>query len=334
MQKILLTGANGFLGSHLLHELLRRGYAVRALVRDGNNCQIISQLVKENSPIEVWEGDLTRPETVRGCADGCTAIIHAAALASANPARNPALWTVNREGTETIIEEANRAAVDRFVYVGTANVFGFGTLDNPGDETRPYAGKRYGSDYMDSKRAATDAVLRAVAEQNLPAVLVHPTFMLGPMDSKPTSGQLLLELYRGRLIGYPPGGKNYIHVADVSMATANALTMGTIGESYILGHQNLTYRDAFRLMAGVVGVAPPRLPLPPALTWLYGAICDVQARLTGGPAMVNGTMVAIASDGHYFRSGKAITELFLPQTPVEQAVKDAFDWFQANKYVI
>ena len=334
MQKILLTGANGFLGSHLLHELLRRGYVVRALVRDADNCPIVSQLVKENSPVESWEGDLTRPDTVRGCAEGCAAVVHAAALASANPARNPALWAVNLGGTETIIKEAKRAAVGRFVYVGTANVFGFGTLNNPGDETWPYVGKRYGSDYMDSKRAATDAVLRAVAEQNLPAVLVHPTFMLGPMDRKPTSGQLLLELYRGRLIGYPPGGKNYIHVADASTATVNALTMGTIGESYILGHQNMTYCDAFRLMAGVMCVAPPWLPLPPALSRLYGAICDAQTRLTGRPAMVNGTMVAIANDGHYFRSGKAIVELVLPQTPVEQAVKDAFDWFQANNYVI
>lgn len=334
MPKILVTGANGFLGNHLVRELLGRGYAVRALVRSVTNSPVVSELSATDTAVEIWQGDITRPDSIRGCADGCTAIIHAAALASANPARNPAMWAVNFNGTKNLLQEAKRAGVERFVYVGTANVFGFGTLANPGDETHPFSGQRYGSDYMDSKVAATEAVLRAVANEQLPAVLVHPTFMLGPMDVKPTSGQLLLTLHRGRLPGYPAGGKNYIHVADVSTATVNALTMGRTGESYILGNQNLTYRDAFRLMANVMGVAAPRLPLPPALARLYGAFGDVQARLTGRPAMVNGSMVAIASDGHYFGSEKAIAELLLPQTPIERAIREAFDWFQANKYVI
>jgi dihydroflavonol-4-reductase len=328
MTKILVTGAGGFLGSHLVCELLRRGHRVRALVRSVANAHTINELA-----VEFWEGDLTRPDSVRGCAEGCAAIVHAAALAQANPARDPAMWAVNLSGTKTILAEARRVAIERFVYVGTANVFGFGTLADPGDETRPFAGQRYGSDYMDSKVAATNAVLRAVSQENLPAVLVHPTFMLGPLDAKPTSGQLLLELYGGRLVGYPTGGKNYIYVRDVSTATVNALTMGKIGESYILGNQNLTYRDAFGLMARVLNVPPPRWPLPPALARLYGAICDTRTRLTGRPALVNGAMVAIANDGHYFRADKAIRSLALPQTPIEQAVREAFDWFRTNNYV-
>ena len=104
-----------------------------------------------------------------------------------NPARDPVVWAVNDGGTAAVLALARRAEVGRFVYVGTANIFGFGPLTNLGDETRPYAGHRYGLDYMDSKRAATDRVLRAVAEWDLPAVLVHPTFLLGPGDAKPTS---------------------------------------------------------------------------------------------------------------------------------------------------
>ena len=333
MQKILVTGAGGFLGSHLVRELLRRNYAVRALVRHSRASAVRRFDTLAGLPVESWTGDLTRPGSVRGCADGCQAIIHAAALAQANPARDPAMWAMNLGGTETLLEEAKRSGVERFVYVGTANVFGFGTLTKPGDETCPFVGYRYGSDYMDSKLAATNAVLRAFSDKGLPAVLVHPTFMLGPMDAKPTSGQLLLELYRGRVVGYPTGGKNYIHVADVSTATVNALTMGQPGESYILGHHNLTYRDAFRLMASVMGVAAPRWPLMPALTRFYGAVNDLQTRLTGRPALVNGSMVTIANDGHYFVAEKAIRALALPQTPVKQAIREAFDWFQINNYV-
>ncbi len=330
---VLVTGANGFLGRHIVAELLGRGYAVRALVRPQNRPSSPVLPPLQSLPIECFEGDLSQPHTVAGAADGCTAIIHAAALAQVNPARNPAVWAVNDTGTAAALGMARRAGVARFVYVGTANVFGFGTQARPGDETRPYAGTRYGLDYMDSKHAATTRVLQAVADWRLPAVLVHPTFMLGPGDAKPTSNALLLELHRGRLLGYPPGGKNYVHVRDVAVATVNALQQGRVGESYILGNKNLSYEAAFQLMARVMGSPPPRWPIPAAVARLYGTACDLKAHLSGRPAQLNSAMVAVANEGHYFNVQKAIAELSLPQTPVEQAVRESFDWFKANRYV-
>jgi dihydroflavonol-4-reductase len=239
----------------------------------------------------------------------------------------------NLGGTEQALHLARQGGVGRFVYVGTANVFGFGSKEQPGDETRPYAGRRYGLDYMDSKRAATDRVLAAVAREQLPAVLVHPTFMLGPGDARPTSGALLLELRAGRLPGYPLGGKNYVHVHDVATATVNALSQGRVGESYILGNENLSYKEAFALMAEILGVGPPRWPVPPPLASFYGAACDLKAFLTGRPAQVNAAMVAVANDGHYFCAQKARTELALPQTSIQQAVAEAFAWFTTHGYV-
>lgn len=328
MPTVLLTGATGFLGSHLAPELLRRGYAVRALARPGSNRQLLAHL-----PIEWITGALGQPEVLQKAAVGCGSIVHAAALATVNPARNPALWAVNEAGTRHVLEAARRADVARLVYVGTANVFGFGSKDQPGDETRPFAGARYGLDYMDSKRAATQLVQRAVTDWQLPAVLVHPTFMLGPMDRKPTSGQLLIDLHQGRLPGYPAGGKNYVHVGDVSVAVVNALTRGQIGASYIAGNQNMTYREAFGLMADVMQVPPPRWRIPPALARLYGYGSEWAATLTHRPARLNPAMCAVANDGHYFSSQKAITDLAMPQTPVRRAVEEAFAWFRENKYV-
>jgi dihydroflavonol-4-reductase len=181
--------------------------------------------------------------------------------------------------------------------------------------------------------AATELVRRAASEWQLPAVLVHPTFMLGPGDAKPTSNALLLELYHGRLPGYPPGGKNYVHVRDVAVATVNALTMGRVGESYILGNKNLSYREAFQLIAGCLGVAPPRWPIPAGLATIYGQLCDVKSRLTGQPAQLNAAMAAVANDGHYFTPRKAVAELALPQTPIVQAVAESFAWFKTHHYV-
>ncbi|MBH8560502.1 NAD-dependent epimerase/dehydratase family protein [Hymenobacter negativus] len=327
-ETVLVTGANGFLGRHLVAELRQRGHEVRALLRPGTPAPFPADW-----HIDYREADLTQPHTMAGAADGCTAIIHAAALARVNPARNPAVWAANVGGTKAVLRLARRAGVRRLVYVGTANVFGFGPKANPGDETRPYSGRRYGLDYMDSKRAATDLVLRAVAQKKLPAVLVHPTFMLGPQDAKPTSNALLLELLRGKLPGYPPGGKNYVHVRDVATATINALTQGRVGESYILGNENLSYREAFGLMAEVLGVPPPRWPVLAGLATLYGEFCDVKAWLSGRPAQLNSAMTAVANDNHYFNVQKARQELALPQTPIRQAVAEAFDWFKANHYV-
>ena len=331
-QPVLVTGANGFLGRHIVAELLLRGYSVRALVRP-HHPESPPLLPLEAPHLEVHIGDLTEPASVAGAASGCAAIIHAAALARVNPARNPAVWAANYTGTQTMLQLAREANVERFVYVGTANVFGFGTRQQPGDETRPYTGQHYGIDYMDSKVAATHAVLRAVQQEQLPAVLVHPTFMLGPGDVKPTSNALLLELYRGRLPGYPPGGKNYVHVRDVATATVNALTLGSVGESYILGNENLSYREAFGLIAGCLGVKAPRWPIPAGLATIYGRACDVKTRVTGRPAQLNAAMAAVANDGHYFSPQKARNALALPQTPITLAVVEAFDWFKAHRYV-
>ncbi|WP_317039521.1 hypothetical protein [Hymenobacter lapidarius] len=117
------------------------------------------------------------------------------------------------------------------------------------------------------------------------------------------------------------------------MATVNALTQGRVGDSYILGNENLSYREAFGLMAGVLGVAAPRWPVPRPLATLYGGLCSWQAALTGRRAQVNPAMVAVANDGHYFTPQKARAELALPQTSIQQAIAEAFDWFTTHGYV-
>lgn len=330
---ILLTGANGFLGSHIAQELLRRRYAVRALVRPGSNRKALLANATNGLPIDFVEGDIRDDAQVRRAAKGCAAAIHAAAFTQVDPARHPDHWSINKTGTDNVIAAVRAESLRRLVYVGTANVFGFGSKDQPGHEKMPYTGDRYGLDYMDSKVAATKAVIEAVRQHNVPAVLVHPAFLLGPLDVKPSSGAMLLAVAKRQLPGYPVGGKNFIHVRDAAIATTNALTMGRVGQSYILGHENLTYLDAFKLMATVAGVRPPWLPLPPTLARWYGQLAEWVAQRTGRPARVNTAMALVGNDGHYFTAQKAIEELKLPQTPVRQAIEEAYAWFRANGYL-
>ncbi|MBO0932193.1 NAD-dependent epimerase/dehydratase family protein [Fibrella aquatilis] len=325
---ILLTGANGFLGSHIVRELLARRYNVRALVRPGSNRKTLPEL-----PIEIVEGDLLNPADVLRAAKGCKAVIHAAALAQVNPARDPQVWAVNKTGTENVLAAVKQAGLKRLVYVGTANVFGFGTKEQPGTERSPYTGQTYGVDYMDSKVAATELVRQAAHRDDVAAIMVHPTFLLGPLDSKPTSGAMLLAIAKKQLPGYPAGGKNYVHVRDAAIATVNALTMGRLGESYILGNENLTYHEAFALMASVAGVTPPHFALPPTVARFYAQASQWLANIRGRVPAVNVPMAMIANDGHYFSSEKAVRELNLPQTPIREAVQEAYDWFSANGYL-
>lgn len=327
MNTVLLTGANGFLGSHLARQLLKSGYAVRAFVRPSANLQSLADL-----PLDRWQGDLSNADHVLAATYGCDFVIHAGALTQVNPARSPAIWDVNVGGTENVLAAARRVGVQRLVYVGTANVFGFGSKRQPGDEKQPYRGARYGLDYMDSKKMAMGRVVQAV-RHGLEAILVHPTFMLGPMDTKPTSNELILALYRGQVPGYPPGGKNYVHVDDVATATVNALTQGTVGESYILGNENLSYQEAFALIADVIDVRPPQLPIPAFAGALYGRLAEWQAGVKGTLARVNRAMVEAANDEHYFSVAKARAELALPQTPIRQAVTEAFIWFNQHGYL-
>ncbi|GAB3641714.1 NAD-dependent epimerase/dehydratase family protein [Spirosoma arcticum] len=328
MKTVLLTGANGFLGGHLCRELVQRGYSVRAFVRAGADQRGLAGL-----PVGVWTGDLRDATSVRAATDGCDYVIHAGAQAQVNPARSQEVIDINVGGTAAVVAAGVQANVERLVFVGTANVFGFGTKQRPGDESYPYMGSRYGSDYMDSKRAATDLVSQAVGAGNLSAVLVHPTFMIGPLDYKVTSNALLLALYRRQIVGTPAGGKNYVHVADVATATVNALTAGRVGESYILGNENLSYQEAFKLMTSIMHVQAPTLPISPLLATAIGWASDMKHKLTGRPTALNSSMTAIANDGHYFNATKALNELHLPQTPVQTAIDEAFDWFRQHGYL-
>ena len=327
MKTVLLTGANGFLGGHICRELLNRNYAVRAFVRPNSDLRALIGL-----PIDIWTGDLRDNTNVRGAIYGCDCVIHAGAMTQVNPARDRTVVEVNIGGTAAVLAAAVQANVERLVHVGTANVFGFGPKEKPGNETSPYRGQRYGLDYMDSKRAASDLVAQTVRDDALPAVQVHPTFMFGPLDYKITSNALLLALYKRDMVGIPAGGKNYVHVDDVATATVNALTMGRVGESYILGNENLSYREAFTKFADWMGVQPPTMQVPPALASLIGQLSEWKQIITQKPGRLNKAMTAVANDGHYFDVTKARHELDLPQTDLHFAVDQTIHWFRQHGF--
>ncbi|MCX6333818.1 MAG: NAD-dependent epimerase/dehydratase family protein [Bacteroidia bacterium] len=328
MKKVLLTGADGFLGSNIVRELLARGYLVRAFIESGKNLFTLKGL-----DIELVSGDILSPADVMNAAEGCNYIIHAAASTSLWPPRSEITRRVNIDGTRNIIEAALIKGSERLIHIGTANSFGFGSKSNPGDESKPYKAFRYKTDYIDSKYEAHKLVLDSVTGHGLNAVVLNPTFMLGAYDSKPSSGAMILAVAGGKVPGYTRGGRNYIYVKDAAKGVVNALEKGEKGESYILGNQNLSYREIFSLIAETIGAKKPGTYIPPALSLGLGSILTLFSKITGKAPLVSLAMARISNDEHYFTAAKARTKLDLPQTDIRTAIVNAFAWFKENNYV-
>jgi len=326
--KILVTGADGLLGSNLVRELLSRRHEIRAFVQPGRQ-----QVTLEGLAIEKFAGNLLSTEEVVQSAEGCDAIIHCAASTAVWPIRSEIINKVNIDGTKNIIQAVYKNKVQRLIYVGTANSFGFGSKDQPGIEGNPYKSATYGLDYMDSKYKAMQVVLEEVKKNSLPAVVVNPTFMFGPYDSTPSSGAMIVALYKGKVPGYTSGGRNYLCAKDAAVAIANALTQGRVGECYILGNENLSYKEIFTKISSTIGVKPPSLSIPSVFAKLYGHIGSLIGTITGKAPAVSYPLSRIASDEHYYSPVKARKELGLPQTPVETGIRESFEWLKENGYL-
>ncbi|MDR2542474.1 MAG: NAD-dependent epimerase/dehydratase family protein [Treponema sp.] len=327
--KILVTGADGLLGSNLVRELLNRNHLVSVLLLEGTKSPTLDGL-----PITSYYGNILKPESLDAPFKNNEIVIHCAAATDVYPARNEFVNAVNIEGSRNIVKTCLKHSIKRLVYVGTANSFSFGTSkDKPGVEDTPYASLHYGLDYMDSKRYAQELVLEAVKNEKLPAVIVNPTFMIGPYDSRPSSGKMILALHKGKVPGYTNGGKNYVAVKDVAAAISNAIDKGRIGECYILGNENLSYKEAFEKLANAIGAKPPKLKMGNVIVKFYGTLSSLLAKIFKLNPAVTKEMAIISCDHHYYSVEKARKELDLPQTPIETAAKECFEWFKENDYL-
>ena len=323
--KTLITGPDGLLGSNIVRVYLDAGHDVRVFVLPNSTSTTLDDL-----PVERFEGNLLSRESVEEAVAGCDYVVHAGANTSVWPPRSKIIRDVNIVGTENIVEACLKHQIKRLIYVSSAASYEFGTKEQPGDEKGAFKGYLYGLDYIDSKYEAHVLVEKACQERNLPAVIICPTFMFGPYDSKPSAGAMILAIYNRKLPGYTVGGKNFVDARDVAQATYNALEKGRIGESYIAGHVNLNYEELFGIIGKTLDVKPPSLAMPAGLMLFYGRLNTFLANIFGFKPGVTLPVAKISNDGQYFTPAKAVKELDMPQTPIEVAIKDAFEWMQAN----
>jgi len=323
----LVTGGTGFVGANLVRDLLGRGASVRVLARPGGPRRALA-----GCAVDIAEGDLLDIASVRRAVAGARHVYHVAAdyrLWAPDPR---ALYRANVDGTRHVLQAAAEAGAERIVYTSTVGALGIPNGGGAGDESTPVSLGDMIGPYKASKFLA-ERVADELAARGAPVVIVNPSAPIGPWDVKPTpTGQMIVDFLAGRMIGSVDTGLNLVHVGDVARGHVLAAERGRRGERYILGHENLSLLEILRRLAVLTGRPAPRLRIPYAAAWLAAAGMEGVARWRGRPPRVALTAVRMARKRMYFSSAKAVRELGLPQTPVDDALREAVDWFVAHGY--
>ena len=308
--------------------VVAKGDEVRVLVRPTSNRSNLDGL-----SVEIVEGDLRDFKSLKKALTGCQGVYHVAAHYALWDPDPTTFYKVNVEGTKHLFRAAEEVGVERIVYTSTIGAIGLPDGGGLGrEELFPSDGQLSG-DYKRSKFLAEQEVLK-MAQQGLPVVIVNPTAPVGERDVKPTpTGQIIVDFMKGRMFAYIETGMNLIDVDDVAMGHVRAMERGRIGERYILGNQNLMFRDICQILSQLTGVPAPRLRLPWRLivplayvnTWIANFVTHKTPRIP-----LEG--VRMAKYRMHYDCTKARKELDLPQTPVETALKKAVQWFRQFGY--
>ena len=326
-----VTGASGFIGANLVHELVARGHHVRALLRPSADLRGLA-----GAKYERVDGDVTDRDSLARGLRGCDWCFHVAASYHLWLPDYAPMYAANVDGTRNVIEEATAAGCSRIVYTSTVGCIGLPKVENgvvtPTDEDAPVSEAQMSNDYKRSKWRA-EVVARELAARGAPVVIVNPSAPIGPRDVKPTpTGKVIVDFLNGAMPAYLDTGLNWVHVRDVAIGHILAAEKGRVGERYILGNAtgNWTMREAFAALEQISGVPAPRIRVPYFIPLLAAHVGEAVSRFTHKPPRAPLAGVRMARYKMFFDPKKAIRELGLPQTPPHQALADAVEWFRGN----
>ena len=326
--RVLVTGASGFVGSAVVRKALARGFAVRALVRSSSPRTNLSGV-----DCEIAEGDLRDTASLARAMEGMRYLFHVAADYRLWAREADEIIRNNREGTRAVMKAARDTAVERIVYtssVATLKPRDDGSDAGEGDRTD--MSTAIGA-YKKSKVAA-ERVVEEMIGHGLPVVIVSPSTPIGPRDIRPTpTGRIIVEAARGRVPAYVETGLNLVHVDDVAEGHLLALEKGHIGENYILGGHNVMLKDMLAEIARLMGRKPPTVSLPRAPLYPLAYMSEALARITHKEPMLTVDALKMAQHKMFFSSAKAKRELGYSTQPWRLAVADALNWFKVSGMV-
>jgi dihydroflavonol-4-reductase len=332
--KCFVTGASGFIGANLVHELVARGHGVKALLRPGADERGLAGV-----PFDRVTGDVSDRQLLEREIAGCDWCFHVAASYQLWMRDYAPMYAANVEGTRNVLAAAGKAGCGKIVYTSTVGCVGLPKSVNgkftPTDELATATEAQMTNHYKRSKWQAEQVALE-LARKGLPIVIVNPSAPVGPRDVKPTpTGQLVLDFLNRKLPAYLDTGLNWVHVRDVAVGHILAAEKGKVGERYILGNAdgNWTMQQMLQVLEEITGLPAPKMKVPYWVALAAAHANETVSIFTGKPPKAPLAGVRMAKYKMWFSPAKAIRELGLPQTPPKQALADAVEWFRANGYV-
>ncbi|TCD48333.1 SDR family oxidoreductase [Chlorobium sp. N1] len=323
-KKILVTGATGFIGSQLVIKLASTSNEVSILVRRSSDLTSLAGVLDR---VRIVYGDITDRASLGAAMEGIEQVYHSAGLTYMGDRRNEQLYRINVEGTRNLLDAAASAGVERIVHVSSITAVGIAEKNRPVDETTPWNFDTIDLEYARTKHLGEIAVADAVSK-GLDCVIVNPAFVFGAGDINFNAGRIIKDVYNRRLPFYPLGGICVVDVDIVAETIIAAMQKGRTGERYIIGGDNVTYRELADTISRVTGAPRVRFPLPFALARLLKALLGRKKDRSRISKLFNLSMFRVASEFLFYRSDKARRELGMRTAPHEESIRKAFEWYR------
>ena len=326
--KVFLTGATGFVGSHVARSFSESGATLRLLVRRESRLDNL-----EGLQAETVVGDLRDVESLRSSIKGCEILVHVAADYRLWVRDPEAMLRANVQGTRELLKLAREQGVRRVVYTSSVATMGFKSDGTIIDERSPVSIHDMIGHYKRSKFLAEQEAV-AAARDGQQVMILNPTSPIGTNDLKPTpTGQIIVDFLNRRFPAYMDTGLNLVDVKEVAAAHLSAVTMGRPGETYILGGENLTLKQILDKMSAITGLPSPTMKVPHAVAMGFAYFDEfVTGRLRGNEPRATVESVRMGKKKMFASSAKAEKELGFRVVPVYNALRAAIDWFRAHGY--
>ncbi|MGB8114802.1 MAG: hopanoid-associated sugar epimerase [Candidatus Sulfotelmatobacter sp.] len=326
--KTFLTGATGFLGSHVARVLAEHGADLRLLVRPTSNLKNI-----EGLKAETVVGDLRDPASLEKAMSGCDTVFHVAADYRLWVTDPNEMYRSNVEGTRAVLEAVRKNRVRAVVYTSSVATIGFTQNGQPADEDSPVSLAGMIGHYKRSKFMAEQIALEA-GRSGMRVVTVNPTTPVGEQDIKPTpTGRIVVDFLKKKFPAFVETGLNLVDVRECARGHVAALEKGKSGERYILGGENLTLKQILDKLSAITGLPSPTVKLPYFVAYLAGAVDEaVSGRILGREPRATVETVRMGKKKMWASSSKAKRELGWNIIAPDDALRRAVEWFRANNY--
>ncbi len=329
-KKILVTGATGFIGSSLVRKLAATPDEVYILVRKSSDLTSLSDVIDK---VHLVYGDITDRASVESAMKGIDLVYHSAGLTYMGDKKNELLYKINVDGTRNILESALAAGVKRVVHVSSITAVGIAFDKKPVSESVIWNFHSISLEYARTKHLSELEVAKAV-KKGLDCVIVNPAFVFGAGDINFNAGRIIKDIYNRRLPFYPLGGICVVDVEIVAETIMTAMQKGKTGERYILGGENVSYKQLADTISRITGAPKVLFPLPFWMAKILRALLDLYKNKNRISKLFNMSMFRVASEFLYFDSSKAIRELNMKVETHEHSIRNAYEWYRERNMLV